>query len=118
MSIINNQFSLILEFNMSIDSKYGKSSLEARTIKNNLWVTIILYIFEYAPLLSGFGAMCYAMTSIISADVLSILINRNLIIFFNLIIGLCGAIVIGEWIFIDKLIAVMIPFAKILAGIP
>ncbi len=117
MASVNKQFSLIIEFKNAINVKYGKDNITAKTINSNLWVNIILYILEYAPLISGVGAMCYAMTSIISTDILSILVNRNLIIFFNLTIGICGSIVVGEWLFLNQLIIIMIPIAKILSGV-
>jgi len=117
MGSINDQFSLIKEFKNSVNIQFGVTSVTASSINNNVWVNILLYILEYAPLISGFGAVCYAMTSIISADLLSVLINRNLIIFFNLTIGFCGGIVIAEWLFLKELIIAMIPVAKILSGI-
>ena len=113
----NKQFSLIDEFKNSVNKQFGVSSITAAKINDNLWVNMILYVLEYASFISGLGALSYAMTSIISADLLSILINRNLIIFFNLLIGFCGAIVMAEWVILDRLISVMIPMAKILSGI-
>jgi hypothetical protein len=77
---------------------------------------MFLFIFEYAPILSGLGAVCYAFTSIISSDILTIVINKNIIVFLNIIIGFCGAIVIAEWVMLDSLIDWMIPIARVLSG--
>jgi len=116
MSIPLNQFSLKNAFKNAVNLKYGAGSTIANTINDNFWVNIILYVYDYAPLISGIGAVCHAMSNIISADILSIVVNKNIILFFNLLIGYCGATVVAEWLFLDALLDWMIPFAKILSG--
>jgi hypothetical protein len=110
----NTQYSLTTAFNTVVRKKYNVD--DANSIINNFWVKSYIYVFEYAPFLSGLGAVCYAMTSIISADILSILINRNLIIFFNITIGISGGITMAEWIMPDVLINWVIDIALILSG--
>jgi hypothetical protein len=115
MSIPNGQFSLSSYFKSKVNIAYPTGTI-AKSINDNMWVNIILFIYEYAPFISGVGAVCYTFTSIISSDILTIVINRNIIVFFNIIIGFCGATVIAEWLMLDTLIEWMIPIAKVLSG--
>lgn len=114
MSIPDNQFSLTAYFKSKVIAKYSTS---ANAINSNMWVNMILYIYEYAPIISGLGAVCYALTSVVSSDILTIVINRNIIVFFNIVIGFCGATVIAEWIMLDTLVNWMISIARVLSGI-
>jgi hypothetical protein len=116
MSIPDNQFSLTAYFKSKVTAKYPTGPT-ANAINNNMWVNMILYIYEYAPIISGLGAVCYALTSVVSSDILTIVINRNIIVFFNIVIGFCGATVIAEWIMLDTLVNWMIPIARVLSGI-
>lgn len=114
MGDINNQFSLSLEFKKKVNNT--EPTLKAESIINNFWVVGILFIFEYAPFLSGLGAVSYGISSILSADVFSILVNRNIIVFFNILIGICGFITVCEWTALDFLLGLLVPFAKIVSG--
>jgi hypothetical protein len=86
------------------------------SIRNNFWINMILYILNYAPFISGVGAVCYMMTSIISADLFSIFVNRNIIFLVNLLIGISGVVTILEWLSIDTLLSFSLLVAKIISG--
>ena len=114
MGDVNNQFSLKIAFKQKV--RDTEPSVKAEDIIDNFWVSTILFIFEYAPFLSGLGAVSYGISSILSADVFSIIVNRNIIVLFNVLIGMCGFITVCEWIALDFLLDLLIPFSKILSG--
>jgi len=108
---VNNQYPPSVDtFGNSTPNSVGTS------IKNNFWVNVILFVLEYAPLISGIGAVCYTTSSIISADIFSILVNRNIMILFNIIIGICGVVTVLEWVSLDILLSFSLTSAKIVSG--
>ncbi len=114
MADLNNQFSLSIAFNKKVNDT--EPALKANNILSNFWVVTVLFILEYAPFLSGLGAVSYGISSILSADVFSILVNRNIIVFFNILIGICGFITVCEWTALDFLLDLLVPFAKVISG--
>ena len=114
MSVPNNQFSLNTVFKVKVTNT--ESSLKAASILSNFWVISLFFILEYAPFLSGLGAVGYGFSSILSADVFAILVNKNIIVFFNIIVGICGFITVCEWVALDFLLNMLIGFAKVISG--
>jgi len=60
-------------------------------------ISIFDYIFQYAYVVSFIGSILYVILSSLQLEVPSILINRNLQLFFNLYIGLCGFLSFCTW---------------------
>ena len=114
MSAPNNQFSLNIAFKTKVNAV--ESSLKAASILSNFWVVAIFFILEYAPFISGLGAVGYGFASILSADVFAILVNKNIIVFFNILVGICGFITVCEWTALDFLLNMLIGFAKVISG--
>lgn len=114
MSSPNTQFSLTTAFKNEVNNT--QPALKAANILANFWVITLLFIFEYAPFLSGLGAVSYGFASILSADVFAILVNKNIIVFFNILVGICGFITVCEWVALGFLLDLLIPFAKIVSG--
>jgi hypothetical protein len=114
MGDINNQFSLTIAFRKKVTET--EPALKAQNIINNFWVSSIMFIFEYAPFISGLGAISYGISSILSADLFSILVNRNIMVLFNILIGVCGFITICEWLALNFLLDMLLSFSKVLSG--
>jgi hypothetical protein len=110
----DTQYSLINAFTKK--TRLSLAQNQAESILANFWVKSLLFIFEYAPLISGLGAIGYGIVSIISADVFSILINRNLIVFFNIFVGICGFITVSTWIAPDWFLGILLSFMKLISG--
>ena len=114
MSAPSYQFSLNAAFKAKVNAV--EPSAKASSILSNFWVISIFFIFEYAPFLSGLGALGYGFASILSADVFSILVNKNIIVFFNILVGICGFITVCEWVALDFLLNGLLGFAKVISG--
>jgi len=110
----DTQYSLTFAFSKKV--KLTLPTDKANLLLANFWVTSLLFLFEYAPLISGLGAIGYGIASVLSADVFSILINRNLIVFFNIFAGISGFITVGEWIAQEWLLDLLITFMKLISG--
>ena len=114
MSAPNNQFSLSEAFKIKVNAT--EPALKATNILSNFWVVAIFFIFEYSPFISGLGAVGYGFASILSADVFAILVNKNIIVFFNILVGICGFITVCEWVALDFLLNGLLGFAKVISG--
>jgi hypothetical protein len=55
------------------------------------------YIFAYSYPIAFLGAMFYGIASIVSFDPSTAIANKNITIFINVFIGLCGLISLGNW---------------------
>jgi hypothetical protein len=110
----DTQYSLTFAF--SKKTRLSLTSDKADLVLANFWVTSLLFIFEYAPLISGLGAIGYGIASILSTDVFSILINRNLIVFFNIFAAISGFITVGTWIAQDWFLGILLTFMKLISG--
>jgi hypothetical protein len=55
------------------------------------------YVFQFAYPIAFLGSMFYGVASIASFDPSSIILNRNITIFVNIIIGICGLISLFNW---------------------
>jgi hypothetical protein len=60
-----------------------------------LWVGD--YIFAYAYPISFLGAMFYGIASIVSFDPSTVIANKNVSVFLNGLIGLCGLMSLCNW---------------------
>jgi hypothetical protein len=63
--------------------------------------TMLDYIFMYSIPFACLGSMAYAILSITQMDVSSVMINKNVIIFMNAYIVLCGFFAYCAWFNID-----------------
>ena len=59
--------------------------------------TLFDYIFQYSYVVSFIGSILYVILSTLQIEIPSILINRNLQLFINLYIGLCGFLSFCVW---------------------
>jgi hypothetical protein len=55
------------------------------------------YIFTYAYPISFLGAMFYGITSIVQFDPVTVIGNKNISVFLNALIGLCGLMSLFNW---------------------
>lgn len=55
------------------------------------------YIFQYAYPIAFLGSMFYGITSLVTFDPASLMINRNITMFINIFIGVCGLISLFNW---------------------
>jgi hypothetical protein len=55
------------------------------------------FIFAYTYVFAFVGAMFYATSSILNYQPSNIMIDKNMVIFLNLFIGLCGVIALFNW---------------------
>jgi len=68
------------------------------TIKSgSLLQKILSYVFMYSYVISFVGAVMYALSASFSTDLRDIVINKNISIFFNVYVFLCGFISIYIW---------------------
>ena len=58
---------------------------------------IIFYLLPYAYPISLFGSLFYGIATIVNIEPLSLIINKNILIFINLKIGLLGLISLFNW---------------------
>lgn len=102
-SVVNTPSSLvntvINNSNLSHDQKIKIS--ESFTTK------IIIFFIQCAPLVSGYGAMCYGTGTFVNVDVNSIITNNTSRIIINIFIFICGLITVLEGIFIDMMIDII-----------
>jgi hypothetical protein len=55
------------------------------------------YVFMWAFLFAFLGSIFFAVTSLISVDPSSIIVNKNMSIVFNLVVGISGIISMFVW---------------------
>jgi hypothetical protein len=55
------------------------------------------YIFAYAYPISFLGAMFYGIASIVSFDPSTVIANKNVSVFINGLIGVCGLVSLFNW---------------------
>lgn len=97
---ISEQFSPLL--NSKIRNIFGSDIIEnvsgvSGTVAHTSPSSIFDYIFMYAYACSFIGAILYGITSIISIDPGSIIVNKNLSLTLNVFLGLSGAISLFVW---------------------
>jgi len=61
--------------------------------QNTIWNNI----FKYAYPFSFLGSMFYCVLAVLQVDINSIVANRNVVIVFNIFIGLCGFFSFAAW---------------------
>jgi hypothetical protein len=66
-------------------------------IKSTNPVTIFDYIFQYSYIISLVGAIFYAVMAISQVNIGDIIINKNIILAFNIYFSLCGFISFCVW---------------------
>jgi hypothetical protein len=94
--IQQNVFTAINNSNLSYDQKVAALS--------SFTTRIIVFIIQYSSLVSGIGAVLYAVGTIVQIDAASIITNNTGRIIVNSIILLCGIITVLEWVAVDILI--------------
>jgi hypothetical protein len=55
------------------------------------------YVFMWAFLFAFLGSIFFAVTSLVSVDPSSIIVNKNMSIVFNLVVGISGIISMFVW---------------------
>jgi hypothetical protein len=55
------------------------------------------YIFQYAYPIAFVGSMFYGIASIVSFDPTTVVANKNITVFLNVFIGVCGLISLFNW---------------------
>jgi hypothetical protein len=94
--IQQNVYIAINNSNLSYDQKVAALS--------SFTTRIIVFIIQYSSLVSGVGAVLYALGTIVQIDAASIITNNTGRIIVNSIILLCGVITVLEWVAVDILI--------------
>jgi hypothetical protein len=64
-------------------------------------VLIPEYIFMWSFLFAFLGSIFFAITSLVSVDPSSIIVNKNMSIVFNLVVGISGVISMFVWFNMD-----------------
>jgi len=80
------------------------SQQSERTSSNYKPSTIWEYLFYFAYPISFTGAIFYGFVSLVSVDPMSVILNRNWAVAFNIYIGVCAIISIFVWFKIQNLI--------------
>jgi hypothetical protein len=74
-------------------STYQQPETQGNYKPSNIWE----YLFYFAYPVSFIGAMFYSMISLVSTEPISILLNKNWVIIFNIYVGICSYMSIYVW---------------------
>jgi hypothetical protein len=73
------------------------SSPSATSTFSNPFNPVLNFIFSYSYPLAFMGAMFYGIASFVQFDPSTIIANKNISIFINALIGICGTIAVFNW---------------------
>jgi hypothetical protein len=62
-----------------------------------LQTTIWNNVFKYAYPISFLGSMAYGVLSILQVDPSQIIANKNIVMAFNVFVGVCGLFAFASW---------------------
>ena len=80
------------------------SSVSSSSQGNTIFGFIFIFFIRYSSLISGVGAVFYAVGTFMNIDFPTLITNNHGKITINILILICGFITICEWLFIDFLI--------------
>ena len=83
---------------------------QKQKVSKSIYTKILIIIIGIAPLVSGYGAICYGIRSFIDADINTVVVNNNLRIVVNIFIIICGMITILQGIIINIIISIISSF--------
>jgi hypothetical protein len=90
--------------NTTANNQKITSSVASSSQGNTPLGWIFIFFIEYSSLISGLGAVFYAVGTFMNVDFPTLITNNHGKIAFNLLILVCGIITICEWLFVDLLI--------------
>ena len=90
----------------NLDITYSKK----QKISRSIYTRLLIFIIGIAPLVSGYGAICYGIKSFVDADINTIVVNNNIRVFGNIFIIICGMITILQGIIISMILQFILLF--------
>jgi hypothetical protein len=80
---------------------------QKQKVSKSIYTKILIFIVGIAPLVSGYGAICYGIRSFIDADINTIVVNNNIRLVWNIFIIICGMITILQGIIINIILSII-----------
>lgn len=71
---------------------------------NSLTTKFIIFLLEYSSLVSGIGAILYAIGTVVQIDITTIITNNTGRMIINFIIFISGVITVLDWLALDVLL--------------
>lgn len=104
MSSFNDSSSIVVNNAINnLDLTYTQK----QKVSQSIYTKILIWVIGIAPLVAGYGAMCYGIRSFVDADINTVIVNNNLRIVTNIFIIICGMITVLEGFIINFIIAII-----------